>query len=118
MNSANNPYFNSSFDALAAKTSAFVINEIIAVVNTPEKIEKAVERYAEHFYEIDEEFEGETLEEYKDYMRDSLLLYLKLNIDPNSEEFRNMSFRESGNYLLHIKEKYRKIFFDYKMENR
>ena len=65
MKSINNPYFNSSFDDLAAKTSAFV-KKIIAVVGTPANIDKAVERYAEYYYKIDEEFEGETLEEYKE----------------------------------------------------
>lgn len=50
-------------------------------------------------------------------MRDSVLLYLKLSIDSDCEERRNMIFRECNTYTLHIKEKCDKIFFDYKIEN-
>jgi hypothetical protein len=115
--SANNPYFNSSFDALAAKTSAFV-KEIIRVVGTPANIEKAIERYATHYYKIDDEFEGETLEEYQEYMRKSLHLYLAINIGLETEETKKMSYPETNNYLLHLRDKYDKIFFDYMIENK
>lgn len=39
-------------------------------------------------------------------MTKSLLLYLKLNIDQDSDESKKMSFHESSNYIMHIREKY------------
>jgi len=103
MKSVNNKDYKdyeTSWDALAAKMSE-TTKQIIAVVGTPANIDRAVERYAEHYFETDEEFEGDTLEEYKEYMRDSLLLYLVINIGADSEKVKGMSYHETNKYTTY-----------------
>jgi len=86
-------------------------------LNTPANIDKAVERYADYYYKIDEDFIGDTLDEYKEFMKESLSLFLAINIGADSQEVRKLSYPQKNTYILHIKEKYRKIFFDYIVES-
>ena len=97
----------------ARATSSARVAKIIAPLNTTKKIDNVVDKYASKYFEIDEEFEGKTLEEYKEYMRYSLYKYVVLTLDVNSKEFTDMSFGEINNYCLNIKTKYKDMFFQF-----
>ncbi len=76
----------------ARSISSKSVAKIMAPLNTAKKIDKNVQKYASKYFEIDEEFEGNTFEEYKEYMRQSLYKYVVLTLDVNSKEFGDMSF--------------------------
>lgn len=89
------------------------VAKIIAPLNSAKKIDNAVDKYASKYFEIDEEFEGDTLEEYKDYMRESLYKYVIISMDINNKQFEHMSFHEQNTYMLHIKKKYKNMFLQF-----
>jgi hypothetical protein len=92
------------------KASNKVVKKIIAPLNSEKKIDKVVETHAHRFIKRDQDFEGDTLEEYKVYMKESLTLYVILTLDINMADKYDMSFEESRDFLDNIKDKYRNIF--------
>ena len=87
--------------------------KIVAPLNTAKKIDNAVEKYASRYFKTDKDFEGETLEEYKEYMRQSLYKYVILSLDVNSKVFDYMSFDEINKHMLYVKNKYREMFMQF-----
>jgi len=94
----------------AISTTSKGVEKTLMPINSEKKISNVVERHAEYFYKKDQDFKGSTLEEYKIYMKNNLIMYVNLNRDINILGEYDMTTEEAMDFIFNIDEKYKNMF--------